>query len=100
MTSKDESGAEQSGKANLSFIIKRICNLMVAINNVGAIHGNIRLDNIIVILDRYNEQIIKVGFTGLEYLAKCDGSSNLIVPDRLDHLPPDVSHQLLKIWKL
>lgn len=74
--------------------------MLVAINNVGAIHGNIRLDNIIVILDRYNEQIIKVGFTGLEYLTKCDDSINLIVPERLDHLPPDVSIQLIKIWKL
>ena len=87
------------GKSNISFIIKRISNLLVAVNEIGAIHGNLRLDNIIVIFDKAKEQIVKIGFTGFEYLTKCEDTMNLAVPDRIDHLPPDVSAQMLKIYK-
>lgn len=95
-SAKDDYGSETYGKANISMLIFYICQLLKATNNMSTMYGNLRLENIIVMLDRSKRLILKIGFIGFEYLTRCDDPKCLRVPDRIDHLPPDVTSFMLK----
>ena len=94
---EDEDGYKTFGKTNVSLLISHICLLLKATNNIGAMFGNLRLENIIVMMDRSKRLILKIGFIGFEYLTRCDEPKCLRLPDRIDHLPPDVTSFMLKI---
>lgn len=50
LKSEDEFGNEV-GKANLAYLIYQISYLLEKINEFGAMHGNLRQENIIILLD-------------------------------------------------
>ena len=59
-----EDNHESFARANLAFLINQICNLLKAITDIGAMHGNMRAENIIITLTKSQKQIKKIGFLG------------------------------------
>ena len=93
----DEENQESFARANVAFLINQICNLLKAITDIGAMHGNMRTENIVLTLNKTQKQIKKVGFLGFGQLINIEESENICIPDRIDHLPPDMTSYLLKL---
>ena len=58
----------QQGHAQLVAIVTSICKLLQLIANIGALYGNLRIENILVKLSRNLQSIEQVKFINLGYL--------------------------------
>lgn len=90
---------QEVGKANLGFLISQISSLLDTINDFGAMHGNLRQENIIILLDSKHKSIENICFIGFEYLSQIEEENEYKVPNRIEHLPPDFNSFLLKSAK-
>ena len=58
-------------------------------------YGNLRTENIIIKLDRMGKNILQVKFLGFGSLVSIEESDLIRIPDRIDHLPPDMTSYLV-----
>ena len=42
----------ETGKSNLAYLVSQICYLLKKVSDIGATYGNLRLENIIITLDK------------------------------------------------
>lgn len=76
-----------------------ICKLLESIAEIGELYGNLRLENIMIVLDT-NAKMIKVKYVKFLNLSICHRiaeSENITIPDKIDHIPPFMLRHLLKI---
>lgn len=85
------------GKVHLVNIINTICELLKTIADIGAIYGNLRIENIIIKLNHTATKILSVKFLGFGSIIKIEDSDQILVPARIDHLPPDMTSHLVNI---
>lgn len=88
---------QENGKIHLAKIIQTICELLKMIADIGAMYGNLRIENIIIKLDRSKKKILSVKFLGFGSLINIEDSDSIRIPDRIDHLPPDMTSYLVEI---
>lgn len=63
------------------------------------IYGNLRMENIIIKLDRKNEKIERIRFLGFGSLTTIENSEFMNIPEQLEHLPPDMTSHLLTLHR-
>ena len=65
---------------------------------IGALYGNLRTENVLVRLSRDLKSVEEVRFINFGYLVSIETvDTMLIIPDQIDHLPPDMTCHLLKL---
>lgn len=79
-----------TGKTQLANLIQKICELLGNIANIGALYGNLRAENTLLKLDEEMTKIEYVKFLGFGSLVAIEDSEEIIVPDQIEHLPPDL----------
>lgn len=63
------------------------------------IHGNIRPENIMIKLDKDQTKIEQIKFINLGSLTKLSQADQMIIPDRIDHFPPEILNHFLSTHK-
>ena len=64
---------------------------------VGAIYGNLRVENIVIKIDKTKKTILSTKFLNFGSLIKIEDADKIRIPDRIDHLPPDMISWLVDI---
>ena len=64
---------------------------------VGAIYGNLRVENIVIKIDKTKKTILSTKFLNFGCLIKIEDVDKIRIPDRIDHLPPDMISWLVNI---
>ena len=86
-----------NGKKQLGNLILKICTLLRNIADIGAMYGNLRTENILINLSPDKKEIKNVKFLHFGHLTKIEDAEHILIPDQIDHLPPDMSSYLLQI---
>lgn len=63
------------------------------------IYGNLRLENIVIKLDRKLTTIERIRFLGFGSIITIEESDQIKIPDQLEHLPPDMTSHLLTMQR-
>lgn len=60
------------------------------------IYGNLRLETVLIKFDQSSKDkvINRIGFIGFGSLASIEDSEHIILPDKVEHLPPDMTKYL------
>lgn len=61
--------------------------------------GNLRPENVMVRFDDQHKEIQSVKFVNFGSLTKIDRAADMILPDRIEHCPPDLLKNLIDIDK-
>jgi len=86
----------ESGKEKLAYLIHKISFFLNKVADIGALYGNLRTENIILILDKQQSKILDVRFLGFGSITYIEGSEAMQIPEQIEHLPPLVTTYLLK----
>ena len=86
----------ESGKEKLAYLIHTISFLLNKVADIGALYGNLRTENIILILDKQNTKILDIRFLGFGSITYIEESDEMHIPEQIDHLPPLMTSYLLK----
>ena len=86
----------ESGKEKLAYLIHKISFFLNKVADIGALYGNLRTDNIILILDTKQTNIIDVRFLGFGNITYIEDSEEIHIPEQIEHLPPLMTSYLLK----
>lgn len=62
-------------------------------------YGNLRAENVLIRLDDDKKEISQIRFTDFGSTAKMERASEMIVPDKIEHCPPDLLKNLMEIEK-
>ena len=57
---------------------------------MGYVHGNIRPENILLKIDEERKKIKKIKFINFGASVKIERATDMILPEQLDHLPPEL----------
>lgn len=88
-----------NGKMHLAIIIQKTCELLKIIADIGAMFGSLKVENIIIKLDLRKQNILSVKFIGLGSIVNIEDSDQILFPDCIEHLPPDMTNYLLEIQR-
>lgn len=58
-------------------------------------YGNLRTENLILKLDPLSENIEDVKFLSFGNIFKIDSADQMVIPERIEHLPPELLKHLL-----
>lgn len=70
--------------------------MLVNISNIGAVYANLRIENILIKLDR-NNKIENVKFINFCVMKEIESMDHMAIPEQIDHLPPDMTQHLLTL---
>ena len=86
----------EDGMKNLAFLISKIAHFLHKIQSIGYFYGNVRLENIFVKFDDKKTRILDVKFVNLGTSNKFEDIQEMLIPEQIDHMPPDILEQFLQ----
>ena len=72
---------DAAGKMHIAQVTSTVCELLQTIANIGMIYGNLRLENIVLKLDRKHENIERIRFLGFGSLSTIENSEFMNIPE-------------------
>ena len=80
---------KHDGVRNLAFLIKTTCELLKNIEGIGAMHCNLRVENIAL---KFNQtEIESIKFLGFGHITDIEQAEELQLDEIFDQIPPDLS---------
>lgn len=65
----------------------------------GAIYGNLRAESILIKFDHRRTCIEEIKYLNFYQVIEIEDAANMIIPDQIEHLPPEFLTQLRKLDK-
>lgn len=62
-------------------------------------YGNLRAENIMIRMDEEQKEIQQVKFIDFGSTAKMERAAEMLVPEKIEHCPPDLLKHLIDIEK-
>lgn len=65
--------------------------------SIGAMYGNLRPENIMIKLNPQETKIEVIKFISFRYMCDIEDADNIVIPDQIEHLPPDMLSHLSSV---
>ena len=88
---------EEDGKRHLANMIKLVCELIQKLTDIGVMYGNLRTENLMIKLCPNHENIEDIKFLSFCNMVKFDQADQINIPERIEHLPPELLKHLMNI---
>ena len=62
-------------------------------------YGNLRPENILIRFDDEQKEIQQIKFVDFGSTTRIEKASDMLIPDKIDHYPPDLLKQFIEIEK-
>lgn len=91
--------SQRKGHRHLARLIQKICDFLLLLQEAGLVYGNLRPENVMIRVDDQQKEIQSVKFLNFGSVTRIDRAADLMVPDRVEHCPPDLLKALIDLEK-